>query len=221
MGAWGAQTQWKIATRLPDLPGKEIAASGLESRAISQRLDLSASKQAAIAQGRSAGFASVASILEQLEIGAHYEREPEGDYTIGPSLRIPIPLFNFGQAASARARARFRQNQQKYFALAVQIRSEVRAARDRMLLARQRAEYIKSTVLPLRSRIIQETQLQYNAMHLGVFELLRAKQEEVNAGKEHVEALRDYWVARAELEKAVGGSLSGKIFETHKQVARD
>lgn len=211
MGAWGAQTQWKIAARLPDVPGKEIPANGLESRAISQRLDLSAAKQAAIAQGRSAGFASVASILEQLEVGAHYEREPEGRYTIGPSLRIPIPLFNFGQAASARARAKFRQNQQKYFALAVQIRSDVRAARDRMLLARQRAEYIKSTVLPLRSRIIQETQLQYNAMHLGVFELLRAKQEEVNSGKAHVEALRDYWVARADLEKAVGGSLSGSL----------
>jgi hypothetical protein len=32
----------------------------------------------------------------------------------------------------------------------------------------------------------------------------------VKIGADSVEALRDYWVARAELEKAVGGSLSGK-----------
>jgi cobalt-zinc-cadmium efflux system outer membrane protein len=221
VGAWGTQTTWKIAPRLPELPTKEVAASRLEARAITQRLDLSAARQATIAQGRSAGIAAVGTMLNELEVGAHYEREPEGDSTIGPSLRLPIPLFNFGQGASMRAHAKFRQNQQKYFALAVQIRSDVRAARDRMLLARQRAEYLKSTVLPLRSRIVQETQLQYNAMHLGAFELLRAKQEEVNAGKEHVEALRDYWVARAELEKAVGGSLSGTIFETAKQVTKD
>jgi outer membrane protein TolC len=35
----------------------------------------------------------------------------------------------------------------------------------------------------------------------------------VNAGREYVEALRDYWVARAELEKAVGGSLNGKLLQ--------
>jgi cobalt-zinc-cadmium efflux system outer membrane protein len=210
MGAWGAQTQWKMPSRLPELPPNDIAMNGLESRAISQRFDLSAARQAAIAQGRTAGYAAIGAIFDQVEVGAHYEREPEGNKTSGPSFKIPIPLFNFGQGTNVRAKAKFRQNQQKYFALAVQIRSEVRAARDKLLLARQRAEYIESTVMPLRSRILQETQLQYNAMHTGVFDLLRAKQEEVSAGKEHVEALRGYWVARAELEKAVGGSLSGK-----------
>jgi cobalt-zinc-cadmium efflux system outer membrane protein len=53
--------------------------------------------------------------------------------------------------------------------------------------------------------------LEYNALQTGVFELLRAKQEEVNVGKEYVGSLRDYWAARAELEKAVGGSLLGSL----------
>ena len=52
-------------------------------------------------------------------------------------------------------------------------------------------------------------------------DLLRAKQDEVNAGREYIEALRDYWVARAELEKAVGGSLEGKLLRLsdNKEIA--
>lgn len=222
MGAWGAQTDWKMAPRLPDPPSPEISASGLEARAIEQRLDLAAFKQDAFAQAQRLGSARFQEIAQQFEVGSHYEREADGVKSVGPSLIVPIPIFNFGQAAKARAEAKVRQLQQRYLALAVEIRSEVRNTRDRMLLARERVSYTQSTALPLRRRILEETQLQYNAMQIGVFELLRAKQEEVNTGREYVEALRDYWMARAELEKAVGGSLSGKrlLISADKEVVR-
>jgi outer membrane protein, heavy metal efflux system len=44
-------------------------------------------------------------------------------------------------------------------------------------------------------------------------DLLRAKQEEVNTARQSVEAQRDYWITRAELEKAVGGTLNGKMLQ--------
>ncbi len=209
MGAYGAQTNWTIAARLPDLPSGEISATQLESRAIQQRLDLAAARQEFIAQARSLGVARADAILQQTEIGGHYERENSGEYSIGPSVNVPIPIFNQGQPAFARASAKLRQGQQRYLALAADIRSDVRAARDRVLLARQQVEYFKSTALPARTRVTEESQLGYNAMQIGPFQLLQAKQEEVKTGADSVEALRDYWVARAELEKAVGGSLSG------------
>jgi cobalt-zinc-cadmium efflux system outer membrane protein len=213
MGAFGAQTNWTVASRLPELPGGEVSTSQLESRAIQQRLDLAAARQEFIAQARSLGIARADAILQQAEVGAHYEREIEGRYSIGPSVNVPIPIFNQGQAASAKASAKMRQGQQRYLALAADIRSDVRAARDRMLLARQRVEYFKSTALPTRTRVTEESQLEYNAMQIGPFQLLQAKQEEVKTGADSVGALRDYWVARAELQKAVGGSLSGKILQ--------
>jgi len=213
MGAFGVQTNWTIAARLPELPSGEISTSQLESRAIRQRLDLAAARQEFIAQARSLGIARADAILEHAEIGGHYEREPEGTLTIGPSVNVPIPIFNQGQPAFARTQAKLRQGQQRYLALAADIRSDVRAARDRMLLARQQVEYFKSTALPTRTRVTQESQLEYNAMQLSPFQLLQAKQEEVKTGADSVEALRDYWVARAELEKAVGGSLSGKLLQ--------
>src|SRR5438094_4217875 len=217
MGAFGAQTNWTVTSRLSELPGSEVSTSQLESRAIQQRLDLAAARQQFIAKSRARGIARAEAILEKAEFGAHYEREIEGTYSIGPSVNVPIPIFNQGQPASARASAKMRQAGQRYLALAADIRSDVRAARDKMLLSRRQVEYFKSTALSTRTRVTEESQLEYNAMQIGPFQLLQAKQEEVKTGAESVEALRDYWVARAELEKAVGGSLSGKFISLQSE----
>ena len=40
-------------------------------------------------------------------------------------------------------------------------------------------------------------------MLLGVYQLLAAKQSEVNAYREAIEAARDYWLARVDLERTV------------------
>jgi cobalt-zinc-cadmium efflux system outer membrane protein len=91
-----------------------------------------------------------------------------------------------------------------------------------MLNAREIVDYSSATVLPLRHRVVEESQLQYNAMQISLFDLLRAKQDEVNAARQSVEAQRDYWVTRAELEKAVGGPLNGKTrqLSESKQIVR-
>src|SRR5947199_4131782 len=178
MGAFGAQTNWTVASRLPELPGGEVSTSQLESRAIQQRLDLAAARQQFIAEARARGIARAEAILEKTEVGGHYEREIEGTYSIGPSVNVPIPIFNQGQPASARASAKMRQAGQRYLALAADIRSDVRAARDKMLLSRRQVEYFKSTALPTRTRVTEESQLEYNAMQIGPFQLLQAKQEE-------------------------------------------
>src|SRR5438128_500015 len=108
MGAFGAQTNWTVASRLSELPGNEVSTAQLESRAIQQRLDLAAARQEFIAQARSLGIARVETILQQSEVGGHYERETTGEYSIGPSVNVPIPIFNQGQAAAARATAKLR-----------------------------------------------------------------------------------------------------------------
>lgn len=206
LGVWGTQTSWKIAFRLPELPASEETITGLESRAIAQRLDLAASRQQLCAQARQLGFTRVEAIAQQLEVTAHFERDTDGAQSVGPSLKIPIPLFNQGQVALGRRQAKLRQSEQQYFALAVQIRTDVRTARDRMMLARSRVQYYKSTAIPLYRRIVAESQLQYNAMQIGVVQLLKAKQEEIDSGRGYIEALRDYWVSKSDLERAVGGS---------------
>jgi len=213
MGAWGEQTTWTIAPRLPDPPKNEIGTAKFESRAVEQRLDLVALRFEALGTAQTLGFARFQEVAQQFEIGGRYVHEIQSEHSTGPIIRIPIPLFDFGQGVKARGEAKLHQLQHRYLGLAVEIRSDVRGALDRMLNARAIVDYSKSTVLPLRHRVVEESQLQYNAMQISLFDLLRAKQEEVNAARQSVEAQRDYWVARAELEKAVGGPLNGKMLE--------
>ena len=65
--------------------------------------------------------------------------------------------------------------------------------------------------------------MNYNAMEIGNFELFTTKAEEARAEREYLEAVRDYWITRAELERAVGGNLrprqlaegkSGPVFKS-------
>ena len=76
-----------------------------------------------------------------------------------------------------------------------------------MFSARAKAAFCREQVLPIQEQVVRQTQLQFNGMLVGVFQLLQAKRDEIDAAREYVLAVRDYWVGRAELERAVGGRL--------------
>ncbi|MCM2315612.1 MAG: hypothetical protein NDJ92_10750, partial [Thermoanaerobaculia bacterium] len=114
-----------------------------------------------------------------------------------------------------------RQAQQHLAALTVNARSEVRTARERLLEARARAEYLRDVVVPRRQRILYLTQLEYNAMLRGVFQLIEAKQSEASAQRELVLAQRDYWVTRAELDAVVSGVTGFSVRDARRETKPD
>ncbi len=208
MGLWGPATGFRMAGRLPELPAKEIDPAGLESLALAQRLDLAAARQAIEVQARRLGLTDQQRLVPEFNLGLDYEKDPDGSWVLGPSLEVPIPLFDRGQARTSRAQAELAQARETYYALAVEIRSAARAAWYRMRANRERAEHLHKVVLPLKDRIVRETQLEYNGMLIGPFQLFTAKQEEVLAGHQYVESLKAYWLARTDLERAIGGRLA-------------
>jgi outer membrane protein TolC len=191
---------------LPELPGEEISAEGLERRAVERSLELAASRAAIDSAARQAGMTRPLGVLSELELGVSAERE-EGDWGVGPAVALPIPIFSQGQPAVAAAAARARQAMNDHQALAVWVRSAARAGYARLITARRRAEYFQKVVLPLRRQVTEHIQRRHNAMLVGAFELLSAKREEIEAGRAYIEALRDYWVARARMEGIMAGVL--------------
>ncbi len=219
IGLWGPRTTWTIGARLPDSLD-DVPAEGLESLAVSQRLDLAAARQETEALYQSVGLTGLAGVMSDAELGIEGERDIDGGiWSIGPLIALPIPIFDQGQATHASAVAKLRQSEERFAALAVEIRSQVRRARALLHAARARADHYRRVVLPLRHRIVQQTQLEYNGMLVGVFQLLQAKQAEIDAGRAYVETLKDYWLARAELEGAVGGALPGAPFTATEPAA--
>lgn len=87
------------------------------------------------------------------------------------------------------------------------LRSAVREQYHRMLTAYDLAKFQRDTVVPLTEVALEELQLNYNAMLLDVYELLDATREQIEAGKDYVTSLADFWIAHAELTELLGGVL--------------
>ena len=205
MGTWGEQTVWEIDGRLPDIPAEPLPVNGLERVALSRSIDLSQARQRIITAGQQLGYDRATALIPETDLGVGAERE-EG-WKVGPVLSVPIPLFDQGQARVGRAVAELRRSQQEYYALAVRVRATARAVLDRMLGAQDRALYYRDILLPLQERIVNEAQLQYNAMQIGIFHLLRDRERQIETGVAYVEALREYWLARADLLHISSGRL--------------
>jgi cobalt-zinc-cadmium efflux system outer membrane protein len=145
-----------------------------------------------------------------VKVGVDTERSTDGQRITGPTLDLELPIFDQGQPAVARLTAEFQQAKDNYAAQEVNVRSEVREARGALLSAREAVEFGQKNLLPLRQKILGETLLHYNAMQKNSYDVLAAKEREQMAEQGGIAALRDYWLARVELERAVGGRLTNE-----------
>lgn len=206
LGVYGEATGWRMAVRLPELPPAEADLEHVERRAIERSLEIGAAREGLVALLGRRGFARTYALLPELTLSGHAQREPEtGEWTAGPTLEVPIPIFDQGQAAVAGAEARVRQAEESLAALGVEVRASARAARARVVAARDRVAYYQGVLLPLRGEILEQTQLRYNAMQIGAVELLQARRRQIETGSGYVKELLEYWLARTELEKILNG----------------
>ena len=165
---------------------------------------------------QAASLAGVTRFLPALEIGASTDRDAEGTRVTGPSVALELPIFDQGRARVARLVAQVRQARAREAELAVNVRAEVRALRNRLIAARSVVEHYRTVLLPLRERVVQQAQLRYNAMLLGVFQLLIARREQIDAYRDYLDSVRGYWSARGQVERAAGGSLAATLTKERK-----
>ena len=210
LGLWGEDVSFTLADALPALPASDADLSNLESRAIRERLDLSAARvevesiEYAIGLRRRGVITQIdAGPLARNEVGADAGHE----WVIGGELSLEIPLFDPGHADIGRMRAYLRQAEHRLQDSAIAARSEIRIRREQLVADRRKVEYYRNTILPRTEAITALTLLQYNAMLLGTYQLLETRSDQTEARRDFVRALHDYWVAHSELELAVGGRL--------------
>jgi cobalt-zinc-cadmium efflux system outer membrane protein len=211
LGLWGPDSAtWKVESRLPDVPERDPSLDHVESLAIGRRLDLMAVRAEGQSLEQAASLAGLSRFLPGLQAGVSVARDAEGTNVVGPQLSVELPIFDQGQARAARLLAQIRQARARQAELAVNIRAEVRTLRNRLITAHYSAEQYRTVLLPLREQSVKESQLRYNAMLLGVFQLLQARRDQIEAYRDYLDTVRDYWITRAELERATGGSLDAQ-----------
>ena len=208
LGLWGARADWTLAEQLPILPAAEPPLDHLETLAIRQRLDVDAARRQRLLMANAIGLARSSRFVGRLDVGVDAHQDADGPRVVGPFLVLELPIFDQRQALIARLEAQEREAERRLTAVSVDARSEVRMARAELIAARRIAERYQSTILPMRDKVVDESQLFYNGMLLGLYQLIDVKREQVEAHAQYIAAIRDYWMARADLERAVGGQLS-------------
>lgn len=105
----------------------------------------------------------------------------------------------------ARAEAIYMRAANRAAEAAINARSEVREAYLAYRTNYDIARHYRDEIVPLRRRIADENLLRYNGMLIGVFELLADARSQIASVNASIEALRDFWIAQADLEMALIG----------------
>jgi outer membrane protein, heavy metal efflux system len=207
LGLSGDQA-WSAAAGLEPPRQETLDVATLEQAALDSRLDLAAGRWAVDVLDRALALHKKTRLLPLgAELGVESERELDGTRLTGPTVEVRLPIFDTGKASTARLGAELARARWQLTALEGAARSEVRRQAADLDAARELFLLYRDTILPLRREILERTLSEYNQMLIGTFEVLHARRQEIEAERQAIEALADYWEARVELERAVGAPL--------------
>jgi outer membrane protein TolC len=205
MGLWAIQTAFTLPARLPDLPAAAQELPGVEQTALAQRLDVQAARLGAEQTAKNLGLTRTTRFINVLELGVVHNNANEKPIQRGYELRFELPLFDWSGARVARAEAIYMQAVNRAAETAVNARSEVREAYLGYRSSHDMARHYRDEIVPLKKRISEENVLRYNGMLIGVFELLADARSQIAGVNGYIEALRDFWLAQADLDMALIG----------------
>jgi len=205
MGLWGEQAAFQLAERLPDLPPQPDDLPNIEQLAMAQRLDVQAARLGAEQLASNLGLTKATRFINVLEVGVINNSYNNAPNQRGYEIALELPLFDFGDTRLAKAEALYMQAVERTAEAAVNARSEVRQAYLGYRSAYDIARHYRDEIVPTKKRISEENLLRYNGMLIGVFELLADARSQIASVNGYIEALRDFWLARAELDMALIG----------------
>jgi outer membrane protein TolC len=207
LGLTGDDIRFQLPERLPDLPKSAKAQPAIEAEAIDKRFDIQAARQEVDGLAKSLGLTKTTRFVNVLE-ATYLRNSATGEpRQTGYEIELSIPIFDFGDAKVARAEATYMQAVNRLSEIAVNAQSEVREAYAAYRTAFDLAQHYRDEIVPLRKQISEENLLRYNGMLISVFELLADARSQMASVNGYIEALRDFWLAEANLEGAltVGG----------------
>ncbi|HEX6243552.1 MAG TPA: TolC family protein, partial [Polyangiales bacterium] len=127
----------------------------------------------------------------------------------GGGVGIQVPVFDRQQGRVRIHEAEFDSTLERYQGMAIDLRSAAREIAARVGSAERRTRQYEQVIVPAQATLMAQTQLQYNAMQIGVFQLLEARRAQLEAALDFVETQREYWTAAAELDALLAGRRVG------------
>lgn len=207
LGLYGEDTRYRLAAKTMELGDDIGGMERFEQLAIEKRLDIAAAKKRVDYAAKEAGYTQTTRLLSELSLMGEREKTT-GDIrfdTVG--FRLPVPLFDTGQGRIALAKARYNQSAHALYARAVDARSEAREAYAAARYAYDAAREYRDAIVSANEAILRETQLHYNGMLDGIYELLEDQRHVVEAKMAALTAVGEYRKAHADLRYVIGSDI--------------
>ena len=207
LGLAGDDIIFRLPERLPDLPVAPDDLPNVEQVAMAQRLDVQAMKLGTESLAQNLGLSKATRFINVLELGPTrvLEGAKSDPYKKGFELSLEVPIFDWGSTKVAKSEALYMQSVNRLAEVAVNARSQVRESYQGYRLTYDIAKHYRDEIVPIRKRIADENQLRYNGMLIGVFDLLADARAQIASVNGYIEALRDFWLAKADLDMAMIG----------------
>lgn len=187
-----------------DLPYPEPTEclEGIEETILSSRADVQALRwelQSIISSAPTASWWA----QTDLGLGIGFEKDSEGDITLGPLIEGELPLFDRGQAERARLCALYQQTREKLYSLEQSVLAELKANKELLVLHQQRATLYNEELLPLQQSLLQNAEDSYEVRAVDQKEHVNTQLELLDIKEKSLEATRDYWLAKIALKKSL------------------
>lgn len=205
LGLWGAQQDFVLPDRLPDLPAQPQEINNAEAQAMSQRLDVLSARRENEATASALGLTKATAFINVFDAGYVNKSTTGQPRENGYEVSLELPIFDWGGARVARAEALYMQSVHRTTDTAVKARSEVREAYSSYRTTYDIARHYRDDVVPLKKKISDEVLLRYNGMLASVFELLADSREQLTSVNTAIETQRDFWIAETKLQTAING----------------
>jgi len=214
LGIDAVQKPWELLDPVAEPKGEIPDTAELIARAMSQRLDAQMSAME-LRLAEAELVKTRRSLVPSVTLGGETERtERKGppapdqvNFLTGPSLQATLPVWDQNRPQVAKARLQVLQKQKDRQELEEAIREEVEKAVVRVRKATELLRVNEQEALPLARHNYDTAHRVYEAGEDSILVVMEAHKTLVGARDARNQALGDYAVALAELERAVGGRL--------------
>jgi len=207
LGLYGGQTHYTFSSEPLIRREPAVSEPGLEKQAITHRLDMRSAMKSVDYAAAQAGYSEKTRLVSEWELSIESEKTAGEKRFNTFGIKLPIPIFDFGQARVSKTQALYNQSVHRLYETAVNIRSEVREGYAQLRYTYDIAHSYDEVIVKSNQQILEETQLFYNGMLDGIYELLEDQRRYGEAKMEALNALGAYQKAQADLEYTMGGKL--------------
>jgi cobalt-zinc-cadmium efflux system outer membrane protein len=143
-------------------------------------------------------------ILDGTSVGAASERD--GDWSVGPAVTVPIPIFDMGQAKKERASAAVIQARHELTQARRRAVEDVRRAWASLIASNRALSKVQNELLPAQANRREQAEVAYKNGSADITAFLLAEQDLQASRAKLIEVQRGVSMAMVRLERSVGGA---------------